>query len=782
MTHKLFTLMLAIMASVGTIYADIVNGSCGTNLTWTLNTETGVLTISGTGEMTNYKFESNIAPWWVGYASSIKQIVLEEGITRIGNSAFQACSQLTTTTITIPNSVVTIGEQAFYGCNVTQVIIPNGITHIEARAFYGSGLTSLDIPASVTTIEGQAFYNCGKMTAIHVDLENPNYKDIDGVLYNKEGTNFILYPIGKTAESYTIPDETIYIGDYAFAGCKNVLSVMIPNNVTTIGNNAFASCTKLASIIIPNHVTTIGNYAFENCSKLTSLEIPNSVISIGDRAFFNCVGLTSLQIGSGVSNIGYQAFIHCSAITSIISFSMEPPTLGVKAFNGVDNTVCELYVPSNSIEAYRAADQWSAFSRIHSVEDIPSEPQYIADGTCGAEGNESNVTWTLSFDSVLTISGNGAMKNYSYSNPWYLYRNSIKSVVIKGNVTNIPDYAFHNCSNLISVAIPNSVTSIGQSAFYYCYSLPSVDIPSSVTSIGMMAFEECNSLTTIDIPNGVTMLDYCVFEKCQNLQTVTIPASLTEIRSATFRNCPKLLGIVVDADNPNYSSSNGVLYSKDGCTLIQYTAGRSGNVKIPQQVTIIGSEAFRYCEKLTSITIPESVIFIGYQAFSECFGLQYITCKATTPPALEMMEMNDEMFYGIKKNIPLYVPSGCVDAYRADMGWQYFTNILEEIDDAQSFSISYLDKNNGFIDSEYVKLHVPEPPTFEGFTFLRWDVVAGQLAEGINIQAVYTANTPTSAPSVYTNPANPAQKLIREGNVYILKGENTYTLTGQIVK
>ena len=777
---KLFSTFLALLIIADTLFASTSSGSCGDNLTWKLS-EDFVLTISGTGAMNDYVFSSNKAPWH-DFTRPIKQIIIENGITRIGNCAFQGCGSLTSTTLDIPNSVISIGEQAFYGCNLTAITLPNSVTHIEAKAFYGcSSLKKINIPGNTINIGEQAFYLCSNMEEIKVELENMNYKDLDGVLYSKDGSTLLQFPLAKST-SYDIVNGTTRINDYAFDGCKNIVSVNIPNTITTIGNYAFSSCSNLTSIIIPNSVTYIGEYVFDNCQKLTTIDIPYSVQSIGTRAFFNCTGLNSIKIGSGVVTIGNQAFIWCSAITTIICTAVEPPALGEKAFNNVDNTVCKLYVPASSIDAYRTADRWSAFTRIYSLEDIPSDQQYIAYGTCGAEGNESNVTWKLTFDSVLTISGSGAMKNYSFSNPWYLYRNSIKSVIVENNITNIGDYAFHNCSNIISVTMPNSVTRIGQNASYYCYNLQTIDIPTSVTNIGMAAFEECNSLTTIEIPNGVTMLDYCVFEKCQNLKSVYLPASLTEIKSAVFRNCPSLLDFIVDVNNPNYSSIDGVLYSKDGSTLIQYTAGRSGNFKIPQQVTTIGSEAFRNCEKLVSITIPESVAYIGYQSFSECLGLKTIICKSSIPPTLEIMEMSDEMFYGVNSSIPLYVPKGCVDVYRTTTGWSYFTNIVEDVNEGQSFSITYLDKHTATISSEDVVLNLPEPPVLVGFTFQKWVVVAGDLEDGITIQAVYQADVPSAAPAVYTNPANPAQKLIKNGNVYILSDDKTYTITGQNVK
>ena len=168
----------------------------------------------------------------------------------------------------------------------------------------------------------------------------------------------------------------------------------------------------------------------------------------------------------------------------------------------------------------------------------------VASGTCGAEGDGSNLTWTLDSDGVLTISGTGAMKEYDpYKAPWYGSSSRVKSAVIAEGVTSIGGKAFLDCTSLTSVTIPDSVTSIGKQAFMYCTSLTGVTIPDSVTSIGGAAFNGCSSLASVTIPNSVTSIGGAAFNGCSSLTSVTIPDSVTSINNGAFYDCSSLTDV-----------------------------------------------------------------------------------------------------------------------------------------------------------------------------------------------------------------------------------------------
>ena len=234
----------------------------------------------------------------------------------------------------------------------------------------------------------------------------------------------------------------------------------------------------------------------------------------------------------------------------------------------------------------------------------------VDSGTCGAEGDGSNLTWTLDREGVLTISGSGDMYDYGLSDaPWYGIRSRVKSAVIADGVTSIGYKAFDDCTSLTSVTIPDSVTSIGYKAFDDCTSLTSVTIPDSVTSIGDSAFSGCTSLTSVTIPDSVTSIGDSAFSGCTSLTSVTIPDSVTSIGGWAFYECTSLTSVTIP--DSVTSIGNGAF---KGCTSLT-------SVTIPGSVTRIGVGAFASCTSLTSVTIPDSVTRIGKQAFDYCTSL-----------------------------------------------------------------------------------------------------------------------------------------------------------------
>ena len=534
------------------------------NLTWKLY-EDGTLTISGTGAMKNYDYNDNPSP--VYNNSNVKKVVIEDGVTSIGNSAFNECISLTS--ITIPDSVTSIGTYAFSGCR---------------------SLTSITIPDSVTSIGAYAFQSCSNLTSI------------------------------------TIPDSVTSIGASAFNSCSGLTSITIPDSVTSIGNFAFSYCISLTSITIPDSVTSIGSYAFYNCKNLTtiSLSCKSSLkkSDFGDKAdlvsYTNQHLLTKTAAKAATcsesGNKEYWTCEHCGKY--FLSDDSNPETAkaveqsefiipashkltkveakdatctedGNKAYWTCEH--CGKYFLSDDSNPETATAVELSETVIPAlkhknattrgvVEPNGTKPGYSGDRYCPdcdtvlekgyTYWNEGNLTWKLDADGTLTISGTGTMKDYDYNNnpsPANQKKGSVKKVVIKDGVTSIGNFAFYNCKSLTSITIPDSVTSIELAAFNNCNNLTSITIPDSVTSIGDSAFELCNKLSSITLSNNITSIGNWAFHGCP-LTSITIPDSVTSIGDNAFYACSSLKTISLSCKSSLKKSDFG-----DKANLVSYT-------------------------------------------------------------------------------------------------------------------------------------------------------------------------------------------------------------------
>jgi len=275
-------------------------------------------------------------------------------------------------------------------------------------------------------------------------------------------------------------------------------------------------------------------------------------------------------------------------------------------------------------------------------------------------GTAGKLTWKITSDGTLIISGTGDMPDYesiyegkwiiASTAPWFEYRNLFTAVMIEDGITSIGSYAFILCSNLTSAIIGNSVRSIGYAAFYDCSNLASVITGNSIESIELYAFWNCVSLLEFTIPNSVTTVKPSAFNGCSSLTSVTIPSSVVSIGETAFSNCDGLMSINVDAGNSAYCSENGVLFDKAKTELIQYPARKTGAYIIPESVGFIEIFAFRGCKGLTEVTIPKSVIYMGQEAFTGCSNLNTVYFNAVNCR---------DMGYVGKWAVVSYVFSGC---------------------------------------------------------------------------------------------------------------------------
>ena len=378
----------------------------------------GVLNSFAPADLTEYTIPDSvteIGAYAFCYCTSLTNVTIPDSATSIGWSAFYKCTSLTS--ITIPDSITKIGGVAFEDCtSLTSVTIPDSITEIGNSTFRDcTSLTSITIPDSVTEIGYEAFYNCTSLTSVTIgngvtSIGNKAFSGCTSLkaFYGKFGSTdnrcliidgVLKYFAPADLTEYTIPDSVTKIGDYAFEYCELLTSITIPNSVTSIGYQAFEGCTgeliidsnalglyggQFTKVVIGDSVTSIGSGAFEDCTSLTSVTIPNSVTRIGSDAFSGCTSLTSVTIPNRVTSIGIDAFEDCTSLTSVTipnrvtsiggyafgsCYSLKEvyckrttPPIGATSMFSSNASGRKIYVPTASVDAYKAADGWSYYA------------------------------------------------------------------------------------------------------------------------------------------------------------------------------------------------------------------------------------------------------------------------------------------------------------------------------------------------------------------------------------------------------------------------------------
>ena len=716
------------------------------------------------------------------FCISMSSLTLGSHVNSIGDMAFDLCSNLRV--VNIPASVTSIGSGAFSFCPnmVEAFFLGNAPAPGTAEDVFAGDSTNayyLSVNAGswgasyggIPTVE--LFYpyftfqsdGAGGLTITGSLAIPPSTLVIPGSINGLPVTGIAdnAFSGDTTITSVTIPDSVISIGNNSFYGCTKIANITFGANLATIGNQAFADCTSLTAISIPSSVNTIGSDAFANCGPALAYAIFASTPPAADGTVFagdpDMVVYYQNPVGWGTTYGGapVEAFPY--------TYQSDGVSITITGYTGSSNTIT---IPSTINGLPVTGIGQFAFQGLNLISAvIPDGVSYIGGFAFAYCNSLTSITIPPSVTDIgsnafincynlasVNIPGN-AISGTTIEGYAFYSCNAMTSLTLGTGVTTIGDYAFCYASNLTSLNIPASVTSIGEGAFQGSYSLTaflvdpgnpnysnnadgvlfnknqttlvaypgahgsSYTIPTGVTSIGATAFAVC-FLTNVAIPNTVASIGDFSFGATY-LTSVTIPASVTSIEGDSFGQCSELTSITVDAANPDYSSTGGVLFDKGQTTLIQYPGGLTGTYSIPSGVTSIGGYSFEEC-KLTSVTIPDSVTSIGNGAFSYSLNLDSVPFGAS--PGIT--SIGEDAFFYCPQLTSVTIPASVASVgqgafyYCSDLTTAIFagnaptmgSNVFGQ--NAAGFDVEYYNGATGFTT-----------PTWDGYPTLEEAVVGG---------------------------------------------------------
>ena len=520
-------------------------------------------------------------------------------VTGIGASAFDNCLS---SSITIPDSVTSIGDWAFTFCpNISSIKIPNGVTSIGKEAFCWSGMSSIAIPNSVTSLGRAAFAGCEEL------------------------------------ETITLSNNLINIEEEIFYWCESLKSIKIPEGVKSIGSLAFNGCESLTTITLPDSVEYIGDSAFSYCDNLSSITIPDTVKYIGNDAFVGCPSSLVLTIGKNSYYVAYEEKDYSDNQLALTynQLILTPTTPNDSPDMTNSENECQH-------QGAKACMNYNAFCP---QDDKYHCQVYLAAWTC-LECNEiiKTLTGTINID-------------HNYYSEVCFYCNHIKSVSVNANTNSKDwfDYALAgNRDNERYVIIDNDAIEISNDEFKDQKNI-NIKLPDSIKKIGHRAFKN-NSIYAMYLPDGVETIGDEAFANCENLHTIVIPASVTSIGVNAFEGCNQLTSLMVRPDSYaeeycweydlEYSYYDDVedntfaktlyetndysfYFTEDNSVVIVQYDNKEAALLLPEQlfgypVKAIESYAFHNFDQLRFVTIPASVVSIGKNAFDGCNNLKTI--------------------------------------------------------------------------------------------------------------------------------------------------------------
>ena len=825
MTKKLFTLLLAVAAGVGTMFANGTKiGNLHYNLdatnqtaevTSSIDKYSGAIVIPSSVTFNGRTYSvTSIGVKAFYYCTGLTSVTIGNSVTSIGDQAFRNCTGLTSviwnakncayntapfnnissqitsftfgnkvehipaglcsgmsnlTSVTIPNSVTSIGSSAFYKCSgLTSVTIPNSVTSIGDQAFYYcGGLTSVTIPNSVTSIGDDAFFGCSGLTSpvynAHVFAYMPT--SYSGAYTIPDGIESIAGAAFSycTLTSVTIPNSVTSIGKYAFSHSRSLTSVTIPNSVTSIekgaflqspgltsvtignsvtsiGDQTFYYCPSLTSVTIGNSVTSIGYEAFCNCIGLTSVTIPNSVNSIGGGAFHGCTGLTSVTIPNSVTSIGREAFYGCSGLTSVTIEAETPPTLGNSgAFYDFNN--CPIYVPCGTLDAYKTA--WTYYaSRIQYVPFVFVVTGLVTETMMG----RVVVPTTLCDDTLIT-----AVPNYGYHFTQWSDGNTDnpRTIVLTQDTTFTAEFAKNTYTISTTSANPEWGTTAGDTKALY---LDEVEV-SATPNYGyhfvkwdIEKYQEHIEYGTLhmvkfSVPNTWSNPYAWIWETGASGHWETLS---NENGMYVYRTIQSNMNIIIVPNGPSWrdGQTNDLAITESCCYTISGEYDVNNRYVTIKKYDCFSTDEQTIIDKLGTITYVDTTIITN----------------TTNPLSLLVTQNQKAIAYFAKNTYTLSLTTNNPVMGQVEGAGVYGYNTQVNCVAVPYDGYEFVSWDNGIKDNPYI-LTITE------------DITLMAMFQPIG-EGLFDTKEQASSP----------RKVLENGQLFILRGEKVYTVTGQEVK
>ena len=574
-------------------------------------------------------------------------------------------------TLTLPDGVTVIEEQAFYGdTSLDTVVLPENITRIDSKAFAYSSVKRIYLPAKLSYIASDAFTGCSAVvgygtdntyasgffdskTNLSFERNNPEETPLEYFTFtdNDDTNTCTLISYTGSDPEVVIPSRdgngrtVTRIAHDAFSR-KRITSVVMPDTITRLGYNAFENCTYLSNARLSAGLTSLTPYdgsggIFRGCTSLTSIDIPSSVTAIGSNTFNGCSNLTEVILHEGLAAIGSNAFSDCSNIGEItLPRSMQ--TIGDNAFYNcgmTDITIPDTVVSIGAFSFYNC-DNLTYISMPDSVKSIGENAFYDCDAIVGMDLSSSLTSiGAYAFRSCNALAELTIPNSVRSIGSHTFYEcTSLASIDLSTSLTTIPNNMFDSCRSLSYIDLPDSITTIGDYAFNGCRALAAIDMPSGLKTVSNYVFRECTSLASIELPSGVTSLGNNVFSDCTALVYVNLPNTIKTIGTYSFSGCTSLTSIIWPTGTVTIMS-----YMFDGCTSLN-------SITLHNKVTGINSNAFRYCSSLSSIELPTSMKSINAYAFADS-GIVSIVIPSS------IISIGDNAFYDCDKLTDITIPT-----------------------------------------------------------------------------------------------------------------------------